>query len=1270
MILLLLPCLPLFPQTTIRWTGGPFGLWNTAANWRDELGFQNVPNTQNEEAVIDSAATVIMNIPGCTIGRLIMNNANAVVTLNGSLTAANTGLFPGDCTISAGRINLNGRTIAINGDLSIGAGGRLNASPAGSGITLGGDWSNSGTFNPGVNTVRMNGDGSIANAETFSNLRVDAGARACATGFTVTGSLAVNGGSLSCTAGAVDAGSLALNGGDMTISAPASLEVANDFLISDNASACSGTGALTVAGGLSVSAGSLANDALLSVGGGLAVSGGELTGTGDIEAGGSVSLSGTGVLYGNSRTIMVKGDWDNASGAGFDAGTASTVAFIDNSTASTISGDTAFYSLECTAAGKTILFAAGSAQTVNGAFTITGAADNLVRLRSTADDVPWRISNAGGAESVAFAFVRDSTVDGANNIVAASSRNESGNDTLTPGGWVFSASDIVWIGNIGNTDWNDPANWDWGYVPNTTDNVFVGSPAPSYPLLAENTTISDLTITGVASVGTNNRDFAITGDLTVSSAPGLAASGAETIAVNGSVDFSDAGNNFSQAQSDFVFRGPADAALDAPEETFYDFTVEKTATGDTVRLLSDLVVSNELAITSGTLDAQSVTITLSGGLWSNSGEFTSTGSRVVLTGSNTRILGSTTFFDLSCDVAGAVIAFQNEGGLGYLQTVEGDFNIIGTESANITLTSISAGAAGSFPPVDPDQWRIDVQGAAAIELATIEKGYAVAPVTPNVNCTDGGSNYNWFFIIRIISSWTLDTNNNGRIDRIRVLVQAGARLNDGTFDPSDLAAAVEGYAVTGFGSAGNSPDDVFDIYLREGVREDSDAVLRWRLTRNSPPGLYGTAGGAVVQSGPTPYTTSDGARPVISYTLAAAGSTYAYIHFSEPVSADAGGTAQIGFGSLDYSDGGNPVQAIAPIEISGTAAHAAMLRLQNPLAVDDVLPAAAESVSAATARIWGAAAAVDPGGYANTNWDDNLPANAARAVLNGATAPAVPSHAVSDVGLNLIAPVFAYDLTVSRDVVRGGIGKLSVFDGTGWMRPRDTLLEARLAGGSGSVAVHWDVSPADPVLLGKLWIPQNATSLFPVQTGTLPAAPLPPPDGSDRYHNANPQARSAPQSSASGALRDFTIPGNDSEFANGAVLQFMFTIEEAGSIMPCAYVADIDDPATAAPWSCTLRELELQRADVTITNNVINPDLGETADLHYLISQAGRVTITVFDLKGDVVDILFNGIKAAGEHTTSWNGKNRGGRPVTRGIYFMRAVGSGFDEFRKVLVVR
>jgi flagellar hook assembly protein FlgD len=64
------------------------------------------------------------------------------------------------------------------------------------------------------------------------------------------------------------------------------------------------------------------------------------------------------------------------------------------------------------------------------------------------------------------------------------------------------------------------------------------------------------------------------------------------------------------------------------------------------------------------------------------------------------------------------------------------------------------------------------------------------------------------------------------------------------------------------------------------------------------------------------------------------------------------------------------------------------------------------------------------------------------------------------------------------------------------------------------------------------------------------------------------------------------------------------------------------------------------------------------------------VTILVFTLDGDVVKALHRGRLGAGTYTFTWNGTNAGGNPVARGMYFIRVVGPGIDEIRKVMVIK
>jgi flagellar hook assembly protein FlgD len=106
------------------------------------------------------------------------------------------------------------------------------------------------------------------------------------------------------------------------------------------------------------------------------------------------------------------------------------------------------------------------------------------------------------------------------------------------------------------------------------------------------------------------------------------------------------------------------------------------------------------------------------------------------------------------------------------------------------------------------------------------------------------------------------------------------------------------------------------------------------------------------------------------------------------------------------------------------------------------------------------------------------------------------------------------------------------------------------------------------------------------------------------------------------------------------------------------------------PWSLDIHDEVKQKGGVTILKNIINPDLGEVTTLHYTLDKGGIVTISVFDLAGDLVAVLARGTVAKGDHLQTWDGKNSTGKTVARGVYFIRIRGPGIDAVRKVLVIK
>ena len=56
-------------------------------------------------------------------------------------------------------------------------------------------------------------------------------------------------------------------------------------------------------------------------------------------------------------------------------------------------------------------------------------------------------------------------------------------------------------------------------------------------------------------------------------------------------------------------------------------------------------------------------------------------------------------------------------------------------------------------------------------------------------------------------------------------------------------------------------------------------------------------------------------------------------------------------------------------------------------------------------------------------------------------------------------------------------------------------------------------------------------------------------------------------------------------------------------------------------------------------------------NLHYELARAGRVQVSICDLRGRLVRTLVTGHRAAGSHATAWRGRDDAGREVASEVY-------------------
>ena len=267
---------------------------------------------------------------------------------------------------------------------------------------------------------------------------------------------------------------------------------------------------------------------------------------------------------------------------------------------------------------------------------------------------------------------------------------------------------------------------------------------------------------------------------------------------------------------------------------------------------------------------------------------------------------------------------------------------------------------------------------------------------------------------------------------------------------------------------------------------------------------------------------------------------------------------------------------------------------------------------------------------------------------------------ISDVGINLVDPIWASDGVVTfNDAPAEGessrdSGVIRDFTGGSVLTDKDIRLQARIVPDLYTglpLELVYDVGFGEANRAGEFWSPSVISGL--IASGD---------------ENANARFLD-PYEAATNGLRTFLIPEEDPEIENGAEVEFLFRLGNLDVARITGTEADLE-PEVLAPWRFGIQGIIEQRAGVTILNNVIDPTQGERTILQYELKEAGLVRINVFTVDGSLVRRLETGRKGEGTYTTTWDGTNASGDPVARGIYFIRFMAPGVDEYRKVMVVK
>jgi len=89
----------------------------------------------------------------------------------------------------------------------------------------------------------------------------------------------------------------------------------------------------------------------------------------------------------------------------------------------------------------------------------------------------------------------------------------------------------------------------------------------------------------------------------------------------------------------------------------------------------------------------------------------------------------------------------------------------------------------------------------------------------------------------------------------------------------------------------------------------------------------------------------------------------------------------------------------------------------------------------------------------------------------------------------------------------------------------------------------------------------------------------------------------------------------------------------------------------------------------SLGQNYPNP-FNPTTEIKYDIAKTEKVTVRIFDILGQEVKVLVDGVTSPGHYSVTWDGKNVAGNQVATGVYFYRLETTDFVDVKKMIMLK
>jgi len=151
------------------------------------------------------------------------------------------------------------------------------------------------------------------------------------------------------------------------------------------------------------------------------------------------------------------------------------------------------------------------------------------------------------------------------------------------------------------------------------------------------------------------------------------------------------------------------------------------------------------------------------------------------------------------------------------------------------------------------------------------------------------------------------------------------------------------------------------------------------------------------------------------------------------------------------------------------------------------------------------------------------------------------------------------------------------------------------------------------------------------------------------------------------------VVADDGSFTNGSASTSAWTyVRVFTSVGDIRYYCGIHGGAGGVGMSGIIRVISsvgvndnaVQPNQFTVEQNYPNP-FNPTTTIRYTLTQSGLVTAKVFNILGEEISTVVNGVESAGSHEIQFDAAN-----LPSGIYFYRIQNGSFTQTKKMLLLK